>query len=134
MGDAASVADDKEILVSGLELAVHLDFHIIELDLDAVQKGILVGGAGRDLVQRIDHLDDPVQNPLGKDKAEVAGGRVEGRGDEGLFDPALGLTAAAHKVAEPLNDDTAAQHIAQAGDAFAVAVGVLERLGEMLGD
>ena len=37
------------------------------------------------------------------------------------------------QVAEPLDDHAAAQHIGQPGDALAVAVGVLEGLGEVLG-
>ncbi len=42
--------------------------------------------------------------------------------------------AAADQIAEALHDDAAAQHVGQARDGLAVAVGILEGLGEVLGD
>ncbi len=50
------------------------------------------------------------------------------------FDALLGGALASDEVAEALDDNAAAQHVAEAGNALAVAVGVLERLGKMLGD
>ena len=43
-----------------------------------------------------------------------------------------GRPAAADQIAEALNDDTAAQHVAQPGDGFAVTVGIFEGLREVL--
>ena len=42
--------------------------------------------------------------------------------------------AAAHEVAEALDNHAAAEHVRQTRDALAVAVGIVERLGEVLGD
>ena len=42
--------------------------------------------------------------------------------------------SAAFKVAEALYDNAAAEHVAQHGDALAVAVAVLKGLGEVLGN
>ena len=89
MGDAAAVADDEQALVRGLEVFVDGDLHIIKLDLDAVEQRVVVGRAGGDLVEGVDHFDDAVENALRDDEREVAGRGGERRGDEGLFD-ALG--------------------------------------------
>ncbi len=43
---------------------VNLDLHVVELDLDAVEQGVVVRGAGGDLVERVDHLDDAVEDTL----------------------------------------------------------------------
>ena len=66
MGDAAAVADDVQPRIPGLQMFIHSHFHIVELDLHAVEQGVVVGGAGGDLIQRVEHLDDAVQNPLGQ--------------------------------------------------------------------
>ena len=88
MGDAGAVADDVQAIVAALELAVYFHFHVVELDLDAVEQGIVVGGAGGHLVQGIDHLDDAVQDALGQHQAQIAGGGIEGRCHKGLGDTA----------------------------------------------
>ena len=133
MGDTAAVADDVKALVAGFQLFADLYLHIVELDFHTVQEGVFVGGAGSYLVQGVDHFNDAVQDALGQHQAQIAGGGAERRRDEGLLDAAGGGTAAPDQIAEALHDDTAAQHIAQPGDGFAVAVGILERLREMLG-
>ena len=51
MGDATAVSDDVQTLVPGLQLLVDFHFHVVELDLHAVEQGIVVGGAGGHLVQ-----------------------------------------------------------------------------------
>ena len=80
------------------------------------------------------HFDDAVENALRDDEREVAGRGGERRGDEGLFD-ALGRRAlAADEIAEALDHDAAAEHVRKPRDRLAVAVGVLEGLGEVLGD
>ena len=134
MGDAAAVTDDVEARVLGFQVVVYGDFHVVELDLYAVEQGVVIGGARGDFIQGVEHFDDAVQNPLGQYQAQVAGGGVEGGGDEAFFHPLGGGTLTPDQVPEPLDDDTAAQHIAQPGDGLAVAVGVLKGLGEMLGN
>ena len=133
MGHAAAVADDEQARVAGLEVLVQLDLHVIELHLHAIEQGVVVGGAGGDLVQGVDHLDDAVQDALGHHQAQVAGGGGQGGGHEALLDALGGGPLAPDQVAEALDDDAAAQHVGQPGDALAVAVGILEGLGEVLG-
>ena len=60
VGDAAAVTDDVKTGMTGFQPLVDLDFHIVELDLNAVEKRIVVGGAGCDLVKCVNHLDDAV--------------------------------------------------------------------------
>ena len=45
----------------------------VELDLRAIEQGVVVGGTGSQLVQLIDHLNDVVQLPLGQGQGQVAG-------------------------------------------------------------
>ena len=119
--------------MAGLEVLVQLDLHVIELHLHAIEQGVVVGSAGGDLVQGVDHLDDAVQDALGHHQAQVAGGGGQGGGHEALLDALGGGPLAPDQVAEALDDDAAAQHVGQPGDALAVAVGILEGLGEVLG-
>ena len=130
----AAVADDVQAGVIGLEIFIQADFHVVEFYFHAVEQGVVVGCARRDLVQGIDHLDDTVQDSLGQDQAEVAGSRLQCRLNSALRNAGRVAPASAGKVAEALHDDTAAQHVGQAGDALPVTVAVLKRLGEMLGD
>ena len=60
VGHAASVTDDIQARVFALEILVNLHFHIIELNFDTVQQGIVVGGTRCNFVQSVDHLDDTV--------------------------------------------------------------------------
>lgn len=60
MRDAASVADDIEPFVPGLQLFVHLNLYIVKFYFHTVQKGVIIRRTGRDLVQGVDHLNDPV--------------------------------------------------------------------------
>ena len=59
-----TVADDIQSLMAGLQIAVDFDFHIVEFYFDAVQQGVIVGGTGRDFIQRVNHFDDAVQDTL----------------------------------------------------------------------
>ena len=59
--DAGAVADDIQTGALGLEIVVDLDFHVIELDLNAVEQSVVIGGAGGNLVKGVDHLDDAVE-------------------------------------------------------------------------
>lgn len=132
--DAAAVADNVKPIVAGHEVAVHLDLHVVELHFHAVEQRVVVGSAGGDFIQRVNHLNDAVQNALGQHEAQIARGGVQRRHGERLLDALLGAALAADEVAEALDDNAAAQHVAQARNALAVAVGILERLREMLGD
>ena len=58
--DAGAVADDIQTGALGLEVVVYLDFHVIELDLNAVEQSVVIGGTGCDLVQSVDHFNDAV--------------------------------------------------------------------------
>ena len=132
MGDAAAVADDIESFVFiGHEFFVDFYFHVIEFYFYAIEKGVIVCGAGCDLIESIDHFDNSVEDTLRKNKGKVAGSCVEGRGDESSFDFVFSGTASADKVAETLDDNSAAKHIGKSCNTFAIAVGIFERFGKM---
>ena len=67
---SAAVADDEQARVAGLEVVVQLHLHVIELHLHAIEQGVVVGGAGGDLVQGVEHFDDAVQDALGHHQAD----------------------------------------------------------------
>ena len=119
--------------MAAFQVLIELDLHIIELDLHAVEQRIVVGCARRDLIQRMDHFDDTVQNPFWQHQTQIARRSRKRRHDHALFQSFLSTSAPALQIPEALHDDTAAQHIGKSGDALAVAVAVLERLREMLG-
>ena len=133
VGDAAAVADNEQALVRRLQMLIQRNLHVVELHLHAVQQRIVAGGAGRDLVQGVDHLDDAVQNSLGHHQAQVAGGGGQSGRHEALFDALGGGALAPDQIADPLDDHAAAQHIGEPGDGLAVAVAVPEGLGKVLG-
>ena len=129
---SAAVADNEEVFVAGLQVGVGVDLHIIELDLDAVEKGVVVCGAGGDLVEGVDHLNDAVEDSLGDDEREVTGGCLKRGTDEGVRHSLFVRALTADEVAEALNHNSAAEHIRKARDALAVAVGILEGVREVL--
>ena len=59
---------------------------------------------------------------------------VAARVGEPLLDPLHRAPAAPDQVPEPLDHDAPRQHVAEAGDALAVEVAVVEGLGEVLTD
>ena len=134
VGDAAAVTDDVKSLVAALQVGVDLHLHVVELHFHTVEEGIVVGGAGGHFIQGVDHLNDTVQDALGKHQTQITGRCVEGGGQEAALHAAGGRAPAPDQVAEALDDDAAAQHIAQPRDGLAVAITVLEGLGEVLGD
>jgi len=132
VGHTAAVSDDVEPRMVGLEVVIEPDLHVVELDLHAIEKGVIVGCTRRDLIEGVDHLRDPVQDPLGQDETEVARRRLQGRPHSALLDAGGVAPAASLHVSEALHDDPAAQHVGQAGDALPVAVAVFEGLRKML--
>ena len=112
VGNAAAVTDDVQTIITAHQLLVHFHFHVVELDLHAVEQGIVIGGTGGNLIQGLDHLNDAAQNTLGQHQAQGTGGGVQGGSEEGIHLPLGGGTAAADQIAEALDDHTAAQHIA----------------------
>ena len=73
MGDAAAVSDEVEAAVAAFQIPVYRHFHVVELDLHAVEQGVLIGGAGCHLIQGVDHFNNAVKNPFGQHKTQIAG-------------------------------------------------------------
>ena len=69
VGDTAAVADDEEALAAGLQVFIYFDLHVLEFDFYAIQQRIIVCRSRSDLIKRIDHLDNAVENTLRKHKA-----------------------------------------------------------------
>ena len=132
VGNPAAVADDIQTVKFCLQPLIDLHLHVVELHFHTVQEGIVVGRAGGNLIQRVDHFNDSVQDPLRQHQTQIAGGGVEGGRDEGILHPLDRGALSADQIAEALHDHTASQHIAQSGNGFTVAVGILEGLGKML--
>ena len=121
MGHAGAVANDVETGRAGLKSVVNLDLHVVELDLHTVKQGIVIGGAGGDLVKGVNHLNDAVKDALGNYQTQIAGGGRQRRGDKAFPDTGLGAAPSAYQVAEALHDDAAAEHVGKAGNALTVA-------------
>ena len=68
VGNTASVTDDVKSLVLAFEIFVNRNLHIIELNLNAVEKSVIVRGTGSDLIKGVYHFDDAVENSLGKNE------------------------------------------------------------------
>ena len=64
MRDAAAVADDIQAVQARFQVLVHIDFHVVEFDLDTVKQGVVVGRAGGDAVKGVNHFDNAVQDAL----------------------------------------------------------------------
>ena len=116
VGDAAAVADDVQARIAGHQVLVQRHLHVVELHLHAVEERVVVGGARRDLVEGVDHLDDPVQDALGEHQGEVPGRGGQRRRDQPLLDPLHRAPPAPDQVPEPLDHDAARQHVAEPGD------------------
>ena len=131
---AAPVADNIQAGISSFQVFIQFHFHIVKLDLHTVQQRIVVGCAGSNFVQRVDHLDNTVQNPFRNDQAQISGSCGKGRRHKGIRNTSGGTSASADQISEALYDHTAAQHVAQPGNGLTVSVGILERFGKMLAD
>ena len=111
MRDAAAVADDEQALVYRLQILVDGDLHVVELDLDAIKERIVVRRSGSNFVERVDHLDDAVENALRDDQRQITRRGRQRWGDKGFVDALLRRALAADQIAEALHHYTAAQHV-----------------------
>ena len=127
MRDAGAVTDDIQPLMPRLQVAVDVNLHVIKFDLDTVEQRVCIGSAGCDLIQRIDHLNDAVEDTLRDNQREVAGRCGKSRYDKAFSDPGGIAAPSADQIAESLHHDTAAEHIGEPRNAFTVAVGILKR-------
>ena len=73
MGDTAAVSDYVQAVVGALQVLVHCHFHVVEFDFDAVQKGVFVRRTGRNLIQRINHFDNAVQDTFRQNQTQIPG-------------------------------------------------------------
>ncbi len=133
MCNAGSVADDVESLALCLKVLVKFYFHIVELDLYAVEQRVVVCCSRCDLVKGVNHLDDIVHDALGDHQGKVSRGSGQRRSYKAFLESALVGPASFDHVSEALYDDSAAQHVTEACDALSVLIGFLERLCEVLG-
>ena len=62
MGNAAAVSNDIKAFIRTFQVFTNLDFHIIKFHLYAVEERIVIGSAGSNFIQSLDHFDDTVQN------------------------------------------------------------------------
>ena len=116
MGQAArdprAVACGEEIRQGGLQLLRKLETCRVKLHLGTVEQGIVIGGAGGNFVQLLDHLNDIVQLAFGQGEGQIPwNGSGEGGPDSRLAHPMLVGAPSAHQVAEPLNQYPSGQHI-----------------------
>ena len=113
---------------------IHSDFHVIKLDLHAVEQCVFVGRPRRHFVQGVNHVDDAVHDAFGQHKTEIPGTGLKGRPHKGFGYASDGASAPPDQISEALHHHAAAEHITEPRDALAITVGIFERLGEMLGD
>ena len=64
MGNAAAVSDDIKAVVPGLKFFIDCNLHVVELDFHAIQECVVIGGAGSNFVQGVNHFNQTVQNSL----------------------------------------------------------------------
>ena len=134
MCDAAAIADDIQPIIAAHKLFVDCNLHIIEFYFYTIEEGIIICCAGCNLIECINHFDNAIQQAFWQDQAQVAGGCIQCRCNEGFLYTLWCGTSSTNQIAEALHNYTAAQHIAQAGNGFAIAVGILEWLRKMLGN
>ena len=60
VGHATAVANDVKTFVAGLQILIDVNFHVVEFDLNAIQKSIIICSSRCNFVQCLDHLDDAV--------------------------------------------------------------------------
>ena len=128
MCNTAAVTNDIKSLVWRFEVFVNINFHVVEFNLNTIEKCVIVGCTGSNFVKSINHFDDTVKDSFREYKAQITGCCVKSRNNKSFFDSARITAATTDKVTETLNNYTTTEHIAKTGNAFAVAVAVLERL------
>ena len=133
MGDTAAITNDIQTLIGCFQFFIHSYFHVIEFYFHAIQQCIIIGSTGSNLIQRIDHFDDTIQDSLRQYQAQITGCCVEGRCHKGITHTVGCTSASADQITKTLHNHTAAQHITQTGNAFAIAIGILEGFRKMLG-
>ena len=69
MCHTAAVSDNKETFVAGFQILIDLNFHVVEFNFHAVQKGIIVCSSRSYFVQGVDHFDNAVQDTFRKYEA-----------------------------------------------------------------
>ena len=79
VSDTTSIADYEKILVASLKMIVNLNLHVVELNLNTLEKCVIVCGTRRDVIQCVDHFDDAIKNTLWHNKAQIARGSIESR-------------------------------------------------------
>ena len=134
MGDAAAIADDIQPIIAAHQLFIDGNLHIIELYLYTIKEGIIICCAGRNLIECINHFDNAIQQAFWQNKTQITGGCIQCRCNEGFLYTLWCGTSSTNQIAEALHNYTTAQHIAQAGNGFAIAVGILEWFRKMLGN
>ena len=135
-GPAGRVAEAVQALDVGVEVRVHLDLVGVELQLRAVQQGLVGGEAGDDHVQHLDELDDVGHGAVGHGGGDITGHGILQRGlHVGLCQLLLPCALAIQNIAVALHHDVAcAQHIGQLAHLLGVGDGLVEGLGEVVGD
>ena len=128
MGHAAAITDEIKSLIAALQILINIRLHVVDFDFHTLTQGILVGCTGSDLVQRIDHLDNTVQNTFWQYQTQITGSGFQGRNHHTFLYPVLCTSAVSEQIAETLHDDTTAQHIRQMGNTLSVAVAVIKGL------
>ena len=58
----------KKAGITGLKPVIYRYFHVVELNFNTIEQGIVISSTGSDLIERIDHLDDAVKDPLRKNE------------------------------------------------------------------
>ena len=93
------------------QVIVYGDLHVVELDLHTIEKSIVIGSSGSNLVQSIDHLDYAIENSLWYNQGKVSGSSLQRGNYEAFPDPLFRGPLSSDKISEPLDHYASAQHI-----------------------
>ena len=120
----------------GVKVLVHLHLVGVELQLRAVQQGLVGGKAGHHHIQHLDELNDVGHGAVGHGGGNVAcHGILQGGLHVGLGQLLLPCALAVQNVAVALHHDVAcAQHVGQLAHLLCVGNGLVERLSKVVGD
>ena len=110
---AASVADRVNAVADFEVFADKFRAHGIIFGFHAVEKRIVIGSTGRDIVDSVHGFDDIVKLTFWNTKRQIARHGLQGRTNGGLTDTVVVGTLALKQVAEALDEHTAAaDHVA----------------------